>query len=114
MIHHENFSELFEQSLTEVDLRQGALVKATVIEVKPDFIVVSAGLKSEAFISREEFRNEEIAVGDEIEVVLEMVENGFGETRLSREKAKRAQVWTKLERIMEKAEIILGTIVERV
>lgn len=110
----EKFAELFEQSLQETDLRAGALVKATIVDIRPDRVVVNAGLKSEGVIPATEFRNEEINVGDEIEVIVDTPDNGFGETRLSFEKAKRAQAWSALEKSHQANEIVKGTIVERV
>src|SRR5471030_563634 len=96
------FAQLLEESLSQRELRSGALIKATVVQVQPDFIVVNAGLKSEAIIPIHEFRNDkgqvDIKVGQTIDVVVEMVEDGFGETRLSREKAKRAAAWGELEK----------------
>lgn len=110
----ENFADLFEKSLNQLNLTPGALVKASVVIVKPDHIIVNAGLKSEAIISRNEFGEEPVAVGDDIEVVIETLENGFGETRLSYEKAKRARTWTRLEKAHDSGELISGLITERV
>ncbi|HAG62222.1 MAG TPA: 30S ribosomal protein S1, partial [Coxiellaceae bacterium] len=90
----ENFADLFEQSISSLDMRPGTLVKATIVDVRPDRITVNAGLKSDAVISSDEFRGRELPqVGDDIEVVIVNVENGFGDTRLSYEKAVRARVW---------------------
>ena len=110
----ENFAELFEKSLTGTDLRPGALIKATIVEIRPDRIIVNAGLKSEGIISASEFRHEDIQVGDEVDVVIETPDNGFGETRLSREKARRAKAWTELEKSYQTGEMVKGEIVERV
>ncbi|WP_267256467.1 30S ribosomal protein S1 [Coxiella endosymbiont of Ornithodoros maritimus] len=110
----ETFAELFEKSLTETDLRPGALVKATVVEVRPDRVIVNAGLKSEGIIPVSEFRNEEPHVGDEFFVVIEASDNGFGETRLSREKARRAKAWSELEKAYKAGEMVKGVIIERV
>lgn len=110
----ESFAQLFEASLQVTDLRPGSLVSATVVEIKPDWVVVNAGLKSDAVIPAHEFENEEIAVGDTIEAVIENLENGFGETRLSHEKAKRAKIWNKLEQFHQKDELVVGRIIERV
>ena len=83
----ETFAELFEQSLTEIDMTPGAIVDATVIAIEPDFVVVHAGLKSEGAIPRSQFLDEagelSIAIGDSVKVALEAVEDGFGATRLS-------------------------------
>ena len=114
----ESFAELFEASQVEARLRPGAIVKACVIQIQPEGILVSAGLKSESTIPIDQFYNEqgqlEVNVGDEIEVAVEQAEDGFGETRLSREKAKRAQAWTDLERAMEDSTTVKGIINGRV
>ena len=114
----ESFAELFEQSLSETQMRPGAIITGTVVAVKDDFVVVNAGLKSEGVIPIEQFKNDsgdiEVVVGDEVEVALDTLEDGFGETRLSREKAKRAQTWTKLEAAHEAGETVTGTIIDKV
>jgi small subunit ribosomal protein S1 len=111
----ESFAELFEQSqIALVKLKPGAIVSGTVVEIRPDVVVINAGLKSEGVVPIEQFRNEqgelEINVGDTVKVALESLENGFGETVLSREKAKRAMVWDELESSMEAGEIVTGRI----
>ena len=110
----ESFAELFEESIKQQQMRNGAILKARVVEIRPDVVIVNAGLKSEGVIPAEQFKNEsgalEIAVGDDVEVALDAVEDGFGETRLSREKAKRARSWTRLEEAFNKAEIVKGFI----
>jgi small subunit ribosomal protein S1 len=110
----ESFAELFEQSLADKQMQPGAIVTGTVLEIRPDAVVVNAGLKSEGLIPLEQFYNEEgaleVHVGDRIEVALDAVEDGFGETRLSREKAKRARAWEVLEKAFENDEIVTGTI----
>ncbi len=110
----ESFAELFEQSIITQKMRPGAIVKATVVEIRPESVVVNAGLKSESIIPIEQFRTGDespvISVGDEIEVALEAVEDGHGETRLSREKAIRAQSWTRLETALEAAQTVKGII----
>lgn len=111
---NENFAELFEKSLTETALRPGVLVKAIIVEVRHDRIIVNAGLKSEGIIPASEFCREEPKVGDEIDVVVDTPDNGFGETRLSREKARRAKVWSELEKAYKASEIVQGIIIERV
>lgn len=111
---NENFAELFEESLTETDLRPGALVRAKIVEIRPDRIIVNAGLKSEGIVSASEFRHEDVEVGDEVDVVIETPDNGFGETRLSREKARRAKAWTQLEKSYQTGEMVKGKIIERV
>jgi len=110
----ENFAELFEQSLTEIDMTPGAIVTGTVIEIDSDWVTVHAGLKSEGVIAREEFLDEQgnfsLEVGNEVKVALETVEDGFGATKLSREKAKRAASWMELEAAHEKNDIVTGII----
>ncbi len=114
----ESFAELFEQSLQNTQMRPGSIVKGTVMEVGPSFVVVNAGLKSEGVIPIEQFYNEAgepvVQVGDQIDVALDAVEDGSGETRLSREKAKLAEAWGKLERAVENDEIVTGRIVDKV
>lgn len=110
----ENFADLFEKSLIKTDLRPGALVKATVVEVRPDRVIVNAGLKSEGVIPVSEFSHEEIHVGDEVDVVVDTPDNGFGETRLSREKARRTKAWGQLEKSYKTGELVKGKVVERV
>jgi len=111
----ESFAELFEQSQTSLNnLKAGAIVTGTVEEIRADVVVVNVGLKSEGVIAIEQFRNEqgeiEVAVGDIVKVALESVENGFGETILSRDKAKKALVWDELEVLMDGGEIVTGRI----
>ncbi|WP_423063894.1 30S ribosomal protein S1 [Candidiatus Paracoxiella cheracis] len=110
----EKFAELFEQSLMDTDLRPGSLVKATIVDIRPDRVIVNAGLKSEGIIPAAEFKDEDIHVGDEVEVVIDTPDNGFGETRLSHEKAKRAAAWTTLEKLHKADEVVIGKIIERV
>ena len=110
----ESFAELFEQSLLEIDMTPGAIVTGTVIDIDSDWVTVHAGLKSEGVIPRNEFLDEQgnfaLEIGDEVKVALETVEDGFGETRLSREKAKRAEAWMELEAAYEKNDIVTGVI----
>ncbi|MFO7640043.1 MAG: 30S ribosomal protein S1 [Candidatus Competibacteraceae bacterium] len=110
----ESFAELFEQSLVDKQMQPGAIVQGIVVEIRADTVVVNAGLKSEGLIPLEQFYNEEgvldVQVGDEVEVALDALEDGFGETRLSREKAKRARIWTALEKAFEGEEIVKGLI----
>jgi small subunit ribosomal protein S1 len=114
----ESFSELFEQSLANQNIRPGMILTGRVISVGDDMVVVNVGLKSEAVIPLDQFRNErgeiEVVAGDDVEVALEAVEDGTGETRLSREKAKRARTWTRLEKAFTDAEIVIGVITGRV
>ena len=110
----ESFADLFEQSLQDINMEPGAIVSATIVDIDGDWITVNAGLKSEGQIPSEQFRDESgqlsISIGDEVMVALEAVEDGFGETRLSREKAKRAEAWKELEAAFEKDEIVKGVI----
>ena len=110
----ENFAELFEESLIEIDMTPGAIVTGIVIEIDSDWVTVHAGLKSEGVIPRIQFLDEQgnlsLEIGDEVKVALETVEDGFGETRLSREKAKLAESWMKLEAAYEKNDIVTGVI----
>ncbi len=114
----ESFAELFEQSISNTQMRPGAIIKGTVVAVNDDVVVVNAGLKSEGVIPIEQFTDENgeinVKVGDEVEVALDAVEDGFGETRLSREKAKRAETWKRLEEAFEKGETVKGMIVDKV
>ena len=111
----ESFAELFEASQANLaKLKPGAIVSGTVVDVRTDVVVINAGLKSEGIVPIEQFRNDageiDIAVGDVVKVALDSLENGFGETVLSREKAKRAMVWDELEEALEKNETIVGRI----
>jgi small subunit ribosomal protein S1 len=110
----ESFAQLFEESLVNKEMRPGAIVTGTVVDIQADAVIVNAGLKSEGVIPIEQFYNSqgevEVAVGDAVEVSLDAVEDGFGATRLSREKAKRAQVWKRLEKASEEGEIVKGVI----
>ena len=114
----ESFAQLFEESLASQKIKPGAILTGRVVEVGPDVVLVNAGLKSEAVIPADQFKNErgelEVAVGDDVEVALDSVEDGNGETRLSREKAKRARTWSRLEQAFEKQEIVKGIINGRV
>jgi small subunit ribosomal protein S1 len=114
----ESFAELFEQSLASGPIKAGTILTGRVIEVSSEVVIVSAGLKSEAVIPAIQFRDEngelEVQVGDDVEVALDAVEDGSGETRLSRERAKRARTWESLEESFEKSEIINGVITGRV
>jgi small subunit ribosomal protein S1 len=115
----ESFAELFEKSLTAgQSMQPGSIVHARVLEVKPDVVIVDAGLKSEGVIPIQEFMDEQgeikVAAGDEIEVALEAMEDGFGETRFSKEKAARIRTWDNLAKAFEKSEIVVGTITGKV
>ncbi|MGH8529204.1 MAG: 30S ribosomal protein S1 [Nevskiales bacterium] len=110
----ETFAELFEQSLNQQSMQPGALIKARVLEVKSDVVIVDAGLKSEGVIDINEFKNEQgqidVKAGDEIEVALEQVEDGFGETKLSKEKAHRIRTWDFLQKAFDGSEVVSGII----
>src|ERR1700694_1276903 len=97
----ESFAELFEQSIASQRIRPGTILNGLVVEVGQDYVIVNVGLKSEAVIPADQFKNErgeiEVQAGDEVEGALDAGEDGSGETRLSREKAKRARTWTRLE-----------------
>ena len=110
----ENFAQLFEESLQELETRPGSIVKGTVVSIDKDIVLVDAGLKSESAIPADQFKNAEgeleIAIGDEVDVALDAVEDGFGETILSREKAKRHEAWVELEKAYEDKATIKGVI----
>ena len=110
----ESFAQLFEESLNAVETRQGSIVKGTVVAIENGFVLVDAGLKSESAIPAEEFKNAlgelEISVGDTVDVALDSIEDGFGETKLSREKAKRHEAWLQLEKAYEEQATVIGII----
>ena len=110
----ESFAQLFEESLKEIETRPGSIVRGVVVAIDKDVVLVDAGLKSESAIPAEQFKNAqgelEIQVGDEVDVALDAVEDGFGETLLSREKAKRHEAWLMLEKAYEDAETVTGVI----
>jgi small subunit ribosomal protein S1 len=114
----ESFAELFEQSIASQRIRPGTILNGLIVEVGQDYVIVNVGLKSEAVIPSDQFKNEkgeiEVSVGETVEVALDSVEDGSGETRLSREKAKRARTWTRLETAFEKQEVVIGIITGRV
>src|SRR3954454_11708227 len=110
----ESFAELFEQSQTLAKLKPGTIVSGIVVGIRNDVIVINAGLKSEGIVPIEQFRNEqgelEVKLGDEVKVALDAIEDGFGETRLSREKAKRSLVWDELETAQQANATVTGRI----
>jgi len=110
----ESFAQLFEESLKTIETRPGSIVRGVVVAIDKDIVLVDAGLKSESAIPAEQFKNAqgelEIQVGDEVDVALDAVEDGFGETLLSREKAKRHEAWITLEKAYEDAETVTGVI----
>ena len=110
----ESFAELLEESLQSIEMSPGSIVTGTIVDIDDDWVVVHAGLKSEGVIPKEQFLNEtgefDLSVGDQIKVAMEVIDDGWGETRLSREKAKRAESWQKLENAIENNEIVNGII----
>jgi len=114
----ESFAQLFEESLAGKQMRPGTIVSGYVVDIRNDVVIVNAGLKSEGIIPIEQFRNEngelEVAVGDTVDVALDAVEDGFGETKLSRDKAKRAQSWTRLEKAFDQSLTINGLVTGKV
>ncbi|NOT17743.1 MAG: 30S ribosomal protein S1 [Sulfuriferula sp.] len=110
----ESFAALFEESLTRQELRAGEVITAEVVGIDDNFVTVNAGLKSESLIAVEEFRSDrgelEVAIGDFVSVAIEMLEDGYGATKLSRDKAKRLAAWINLEKSMEEGEIITGMV----
>ncbi|EEO28434.2 30S ribosomal protein S1 [Oxalobacter formigenes HOxBLS] len=110
----ESFAALFEESLVRHDMRSGEVISAEVVRIDHNFVVVNAGLKSESFIPIDEFKNDvgelEVNVGDYVSVAIESLENGYGDTILSRDKAKRLASWLALEKAMESGEIVTGTV----
>jgi small subunit ribosomal protein S1 len=110
----ESFAELFEESLKEIDMTPGSIVTGIVVDIDKEWVTINAGLKSEGVIPLSQFMNENgevfLAIGDAVDVALDAVEDGFGETRLSREKAKRAESWKDLEKAFAKEEVVKGII----
>ncbi len=118
IIMSESFAELFEESLKTIDMQSGSIITGVVVDIDNEWVTVHAGLKSEGVIPRVQFLNEhgelEVEVGDTVKVSMDAVDDGFGETRLSREKAKRAESWELLDHVYEAQEIITGVISGRV
>lgn len=114
----ESFAELFEESIAQTKMKTGSILMGQVVDITGDFVIVNAGLKSEGAVPIEEFMGEtgeiDVAIGDTVEVALDSVEDGFGETRLSHEKARRARSWTRLEQAQDDDEIITGAITGKV
>lgn len=111
---NESFAQLFEESLKEIKTRPGSIIRGIVVSIEKDIVLVDAGLKSESSIPSEQFKNSQglldIKVGDQVDVALDAIEDGFGETLLSREKAKRHEAWLILEQAHEKSETVIGII----
>ncbi|RKF19656.1 30S ribosomal protein S1 [Alginatibacterium sediminis] len=110
----ESFALLFEESLKDLEFQAGSIVKGTVVGIENGMVLVDAGLKSESAIPAEQFKNAagelEVEIGDQVDVALDAVEDGFGETQLSREKAKRHESWIQLEKAYEDQETVIGVI----
>ncbi len=114
----ESFAALFEESLKTRDMRTGEVITAEVVGVDPNFVIVNAGLKSDAYIPIDEFKNDhgevEVQVGDFVSVAIDALENGYGDTMLSRDKAKRLASWMSLEKALESGEFVTGTVTGKV
>ena len=114
----ESFAELFNESLNKQNIKSGSIVTGKIIDIDSDYVIIDAGLKSEGFVPISQFKNEsnelEVQIGDEVEVALDAIENGWGETKLSREKAKRAKAWEDLIRAYEAHETIRGFVSDKV
>ncbi|MFA7666134.1 MAG: 30S ribosomal protein S1 [Burkholderiaceae bacterium] len=114
----ESFAQLFEESLSKQEMRQGEVITAEVVRIDHNFVVVNAGLKSESFVPIEEFYDDrgelDVKEGDFVSVAIESLEDGYGETRLSRDRAKRLSAWINLEKALESAEVVEGTITGKV
>src|SRR6266568_3393170 len=110
----ESFAALFEESLTRKEMRTGEVITAEVVRLDVNYVVVNAGLKSESFIAIDEFKNDkgevEVKPGDFVSVAIEALEDGYGETRLSRDKAKRLAAWLDLEKALEAGTLVKGII----
>lgn len=114
----ESFADLFAESLAKQEMKQGEVIPAEVVRVDYNYVVVNAGLKSESFIPIEEFKNDrgevDVKVGDFVSVAIESLENGYGDTVLSRDKAKRLAAWMNLEKALETGELVTGTVTGKV
>ena len=114
----ESFAALLDESLGTLDMQPGSIVSGVVLDVDKDWVTIHVGLKSEGVVSLDEFRDNAgevaIAVGDEVQVALEAVEDGYGETRISREKARKITTWKMLEDALETGEFVTGKIQNRV
>jgi small subunit ribosomal protein S1 len=115
---NESFAALFEESIAQTNMKAGEVISAEVVRIDHNFVVVNAGLKSEAFVPIEEFLNDqgelEVQIGDYVSVAIDALENGYGDTILSRDKAKRLASWLNLEKALESGEIISGTVTGKV
>lgn len=112
--NHERFADLLQETILSSDIKSGTTVRAVITAIKSDIVIVNTGLKSDSIIPIEEFRGEEIQVGDEVNVILDTLENGMGSTVVSREKARRTEAWQLLEKAFAAGETIIGRVTERV
>jgi len=114
----ESFAQLFEESLSKQEMRAGEVITAEVVRIDHNFVVVNAGLKSESYIDLEEFLNDrgeiDVQEGDFVSVAIDALENGYGETRLSRDRAKRLAAWINLEKALDNGDLVSGTITGKV
>ena len=114
----ESFAEMFEESLAQQEMRTGEVITAEVVRIDQNFVVVNAGLKSESYVPIDEFRNDhgelEVKDGDYVQVAIDALEDGYGETRLSRDKAKRISAWNDLELALNEGELVKGVVSGRV
>jgi small subunit ribosomal protein S1 len=114
----ESFAALFEESLKRSEMRAGEVITAEVVRIDFNYVVVNAGLKSEAYVPIDEFKNDqgevEVAVGDYVSVAIDAIENGYGDTILSRDKAKRLASWLALETSLESGNFVSGTVCGKV
>ena len=114
----ESFAALFEESLALQEMRTGEVITAEVVRIDQNFVVVNAGLKSESYVPVEEFRNDrgeiEVQIGDFVHVAIDALEDGYGETRLSRDKAKRISAWNDLEKALNEGSLVRGVVTSRV
>lgn len=110
----ESFADLLQETILSSDIRSGTTIRAIITAIKPDVVIVNTGLKSDSVIPIDEFRGEEIQVGDEINVILDTLENGQGSTVVSREKARRTEAWQQLEKSFAAGQTIIGRVTERV
>ena len=112
------FEKLLESNISKLNMTPGEIIPAKVIDIKNDFVITNAGLKSEGIIPKNQFMNSdgelEVAIGDIVDVTLDLVEDGYGETILSREKAKRKKVWSTLENLLDNQEIVSGKVCGKV
>ena len=108
----ESFEQLFEESYQHVEMEPGSIITGTIVDIDDDYVTINVGLKSEGVVPRGQFETNdgefELQIGDVVKVAMEVIDDGFGETRISREKAKRAETWERLERAFENKDAITG------